>query len=215
MPDTVTLKTSRSLTRKRTAALAMEAEAMVVRFRPAVRWTDEELFEFCQQNGALRIEQTAEGEVVIMPPVGWEGSHRNFNLYGPFAAWHERSAVGQFSDSSGGFTLPNGAMRSPDVAWVAQERLDRLTKRQWEKFLPLCPDFVLELRSQTDRLSTLQEKMAEYLANGARLGWLLDPLERQVFVHRPGVPVEHLRQPATLSGEPVLAGFTLDLARVW
>ena len=215
MPDTATLETGRSSTRKRTAARAVEPEVMIVRFRPAVRWTDEELFRFCQQNNELRVEQNAEGEVIIMPPVGWEGSHRNFELYGPFWAWHERSAAGQFSDASGGFKLPNGAMRSPDVAWVAQERLDKLTPPQRKQFLPLCPDFVLELRSETDRLPTLKKKLAEYLANGARLGWLIDPLERQVFVYRPGAPVEHLRQPATLSGEPVLAGFTLDLARVW
>ena len=215
MPDTATLKISRSFTRRRAVALATEVEAMVVRFRPAVRWTDEELFEFCQQNNELRVEQTAKGEVIIMPPVGWEGSHRNFNLYGPFAAWQERSATGQFSDSSGGFKLPNKAMRSPDIAWVAQERLDGLTKQHWKRFLPLCPDFVVELRSETDRLPTLQKKMAEYIANGARLGWLIDPLERQVFVYRPATPVEHLKNPATLSGEPVLAGFTLDLARVW
>ena len=101
------------------------------------------------------------------------------------------------------------------MAWVAQERVDGLTKHLWNMFLPLCPDFVVELRSETDRLPTLQKKMAEYIANGARLGWLIDPLGRQVFVYRPGAPVEHLRQPATLSGAPVLAGFTLDLARVW
>ena len=106
-------------------------------------------------------------------------------------------------------------MRAPDLAWVAQERLDRLTSQQREEFLPLCPDFVVELRSKTDRLPRLKEKMAEYLANGARLGWLIDPLEKQVFVYGSDAPVEHLEDPATLSGEPVLAGFTLDLARVW
>ena len=188
---------------------------MIVRFRPAVRWTDEELFRFCRQNDELCIEQTARGEVIIVSPAGWESGGRNFNLYGPFFAWNEHAKGGRFSDSSGGFKLPNGAMRVPDLAWVAQERLDRLTSQQREEFLPLCPDFVVELRSKTDRLPKLKEKMAEYLANGARLGWLIDPLEKQVFVYRPDAPVEHLKDPATLSGEPVLAGFTLDLARVW
>ena len=106
-------------------------------------------------------------------------------------------------------------MLSPGLAWVLQERLDKLTPKQWKKFLPLCPDFVVELRSETDRLPALRKKMAEYVANGTRLGWLIDPLEKQVFVYRPDAPVEHLENPATLSGEPVLAGFTLDLARVW
>ena len=189
---------------------------MVVRFRPAMRLSDEELFRFCQQNKDLRIEQTADGEIIIMPPVGGEGSYRNFNLYAPFAAWGEQVGGGRFFDSSGGFKLPNKAMRSPDLAWVIQERLDKLTRAQWKKFLPLCPDFVVELRSETDRLPTLQKKMAEYIVNGARLGWLIDPLEKQVFVYRPGEKkAEHLKNPATLSGEPVLAGFTLDLTRIW
>ena len=215
MHEVATLKPRETITPKRTVAPSMEGEALVVRFRPAVPWNDTQLFNFCQQNEVLRIEQTAEGEVIIMPPVGGEGSHRNFNLYGPFAAWGERMGGGRFFDSSGGFKLPNGGMRSPDLSWIKQERLDKLTAKQKKQFLPLCPDFVVELRSQSDRLSMLQEKMAEYLANGARLGWLIDPLEKQVFVYRPGAPVEHLKEPATLSGEPVLAGFTLELARVW
>ena len=215
MHEVATLKPRKTITPKRIAAPSMEGEAMIVRFRPAVRWTDEELFKFCRQNDELRIEQTAQGEVVVMPPVGSEGGARHFDLYAPFSAWRERVGGGRFFDSSTGFTLPNGAMRSPDLAWVTQERLHKLTKKEWEKFAPLCPDFVLELRSRTDRLPRRKEKMAEYLANGARLGWLIDPLEKQVFVYRPDVPVEHFKDPATLSGEPVLAGFTLDLARVW
>ncbi len=106
-------------------------------------------------------------------------------------------------------------MRSPDVSWVAQARLDGLRPEDWKTFMPLCPDFVLELRSRTDRLPKLQDKMAEYIANGTRLGWLIDPQHKQVFVYRSDAPVEHLLNPATLSGDPVLAGFTLDLARVW
>ena len=189
---------------------------MIVRLRPAMRLTDKQLVQFCQDNSELRIEQTAEGELIIMPPAFSESSHQNFRLYEPFILWKNRKgAGGQFFDSSGGFRLPNKAMRSPDVSWVAQERLDKMTTKDWQSFMPLCPDFVVELRSRTDRLPKLKEKMAEYLANGARLGWLIDPLEKQVFVYRPDAPVEHLRDPATLSGEPVLAGFTLDLARVW
>ena len=214
MHDTAAIKTRKAPARKR-APVSMEGEAMIVRFRPAVQWTDEELFRFCRQNDELRIEQTARGEMIIMPPVGGEGGHRNFKLYVPFANWSERTGGGSFFDSSSGFKLPDKAVLSPDLAWITQERLDKLTPEQWKKFLPLCPDFVVELRSETDRLAALQKKMAAYLANGARLGWLLDPLERQVFVYRPDAPVERLQDPATLSGEPVLAGFTLDLARVW
>ena len=176
---------------------------------------DVQLTRFCQDNEGLRVEQTAEGEIIIMPPVGIEGSSRNFKLYAPFGIWQQQVGGGECFESSAGFRLPNGALRSPDISWVRQEQLDRLTPEQWGKFPPLCPDFVLELRSRTDRLTTLKEKMVEYLENGAKLGWLIDPLQKQVFVYRPGQPVEHLKVPATLSGEPVLAGFTLDLARVW
>ena len=193
----------------------MTEGAMIVRLRPAMRLTDRQLVQFCQDNSELRIEQTAEGELIIMPPAFSESSHQNFNLYIPFGVWHDKVGGGQLFDSSGGFRLPNKAMRSPDVSWVAQERLDRMTKKDWQSFMPLCPDFVLELRSRSDRLPRLKEKMAEYIANGARLGWLIDPLEKQAFVYRPDTPVEHLKAPATLCGEPVLAGFTLDLARIW
>ena len=188
---------------------------MLVRLRPVIRLTDKQLEDFCALNSELRIEQTAAGELIITPPVNSEGSHQNFNLYVPFAVWAERTGGGKFFDATGGFRLPNKAMRSPDVSWITQERLDRMTSADWQSFMPLCPDFVLELRSRTDRLPELQAKMAEYIANGARLGWLIDPLKKQVFVYRPDAPVEHLQNPTTLSGEPVLAGFTLDLARVW
>ena len=180
-----------------------------------MRLTADELFLFCQDNHELRIEQTAQGDLIIMAPVGTEGGHRNFNLYIPFGVWHERTGEGKFFDATAGFRLPNGAMRSPDVAWVRQEQIDRLTQAEWEKFAPLCPDFVVELRSRSDRLPILKKKLVEYLESGARLGWIIDPLKKQVFVYRPGQPVEHLKNPATLSGEPVLAGFTLDLTRVW
>ena len=188
---------------------------MVVHLRPVIRLTDGQLEDFCALNPELRIEQTADGDLIVMPPVNSEGSHQNFNLYQPFAVWAEKAGGGKFFDSSGGFRLPNKAMRSPDVSWVSQERLAPMKPKDWKGFLPVCPDFVLELRSRTDRLPKLQKKMVEYVANGTRLGWLIDPVEKQVFVYRPDAPVEHLLDPATLSGGPVLAGFTLDLPRVW
>lgn len=185
-----------------------------VRLRPAIRLDAEQLAEFCSMNGDLRIEQTAEGELVIMPPTSSDTGHRNAELTADFVIW-ARQHGGKVGDSSAGFTLPNTAVRAPDVSWVSEERMAQLTPEQRQSFAPVCPDFVLELRSRTDRLATVQQKMAEYIDNGARLGWLIDLTKKQVFVYRPGAPVEHLQAPATLSGEPVLAGFTLDLARVW
>ena len=200
---------------KRQESVSSDLSSYTVRMRRGVRLTNDQLFQFCQDNSELRIEQTAQGDLIIMAPVGSEGGHRGFNLYIPFGTWHEKTKLGKFFDATTGFRLPNKAMRSPDVAWVRQEKIDKLTKKQWETFAPLCPDFVVELRSRTDRLPVLQEKMVEFIGTGAQLGWLIDPLEKQVFVYRPGQPAEHLTNPATLSGEPVLPGFTLDLMRVW
>ncbi len=214
MHDTATLKT-RKAPAQRQAAAASEAGAMVVRFRPAIPFGDRELIRFCQQNAGLRIERSSRGDIIIMPPASGDAGRSNAELTADFVLWARQAATGTVFDSSSGFRLPDQSMLSPDVSWVARERLDELSQKDWQSFMSLCPDFVLELRSRSDRLPTLQKKMALYIANGARLGWLLDPLERQVFVYRPGAKVEHLKNPATLSGEPVLAGFTLDLARVW
>ncbi len=189
--------------------------AMIVRLRPAVkRLGRKQLEQFCADNRDLRIEQTAKGDLIIMPPTFSESGEQNASLIIELGIW-ARAHGGRVFASSAGFTLPNKAMRAPDVSWISQERYDKLPKRELKKFAKICPDFVLELRSATDRLRALHGKMAEYLDNGARLGWLIDPSEKQVFIYRPDAPVEHLQNPATLSGEPVLAGFTLDLARVW
>ena len=188
--------------------------AMVVQFRPAIRWRRKELEQFCAQNRDLRIEQTAKGEIIIMPPTSIDTGWQNANLTTEFVLW-ARKHGGVVGDSDTGFTMPKKGMRAPDVSWISQDRFDKLPKRERKRFAKICPDFVLELRSASDRLPKLHEKMVEYLANGARLGWLIDPLDKQVFVYRPDAPVEHLVNPATLSGDPVLAGFTLDLTRVW
>jgi Uma2 family endonuclease len=150
-----------------------------------------------------------------MPPTGGGAGRRNFEINGQFAAWVSQDGTGVGYDSSTGFRLPNSAVRSPDSAWVLKERLAQVPPDQQERFLPLCPDFVLELWSPTDRLRTVQAKMAEYVANGARLGWLLYPPERRVYVYRPNAPVEQLDNPDKLSGDPVLPGFTLDLRTIW
>ncbi|MFQ5595631.1 MAG: Uma2 family endonuclease [Anaerolineae bacterium] len=193
----------------------IERRPLVLQLRPAIEMTREQFFDFCQLNRDLRIERTAEGEIVIMAPAGGETSVRNARLVAQVIQWADRDGSGVVFDSSGGFDLPNGATRAPDVAWVRRSRLAALTPEQKRRFLPLCPDFVIELRSPSDSLSTVQDKMEEYLANGARLGWLIDPVSRQVHVYRPEIDVELLDNPTELAGDPVLAGFVIDLTTVW
>jgi Uma2 family endonuclease len=181
-----------------------------------VPWLTDDLFlRVCRDNPELRLELTAQGELIIMPPTGsetgWRGNEVSFSL----TAWAKRDGTGLVFDSSTGFTLPNGAKRSPDASWVRRARWSALTKEQRREFAPLCPDFVVELRSPTDSLATLRAKMLEYIENGAQLGWLLDPLERHVHIYRPGQPVEVLDNPTTLSGEPVLPGFVLAVSELW
>lgn len=177
--------------------------------------SNEQLFELCQINPELRVERTAQGEVIIMPPTGGETGNRNAVITTQLTAWSWQDGTGVTFDSSTGFDLPNGATRSPDAAWVRKTRLQKLTHAEREKFLPLCPDFVVEVRSPSDTLSTLQDKMLEYIANGAELGWLIDTKHRKVFVYRPGQLAEQLDNPLTLSGEGLLANFILNLERVW
>jgi Uma2 family endonuclease len=177
--------------------------------------TEEEFFRLCQLNELWRIERGAEGELILMPLVGAETSRLNFILTGCFAEWAEAEGTGVAFASSAGFVLPNGAMRSPDLAWVHRSRWEALTKEEQERFSPLCPDFVVELRPPSDSLKMLQAKMEEYLANGAQLGWLIDPSERKVYVYRPGAEVVCLENPTQVAGDPLLPGFVLDLERVW
>jgi Uma2 family endonuclease len=173
------------------------------------------LFDFCRANPELRIERKADGEVLIMSPEAASSGSGNIRLGRFFDEWAERNGTGRVFGSSAGFILPNGAMRSPDLAWVSNERLAGVAKKHWKKFLPVCPDFVLELRSPTDRLRALKEKMEEYIANGAKLGWLLDPESKEVHVYRARMAVEILKNPTKISGETVLTNFSLDLRRVW
>jgi len=184
---------------------------LVLRTRPAVEMNDAQFFAFCQQNSDLRIERTAKGDLVIMPPTAGDTGNRNFKLAVQFGRWVEQDGSGEGFDSSTGFVLPNGATRSPDLAWALRSRLAALTPDQKQGFLPLCPDFVLELRSSSDSLSAAHDKMREYQENGARLGWLLDPANRRVHVYRPNTPVETHDDPATVSGDPELPGFVLNV----
>ena len=182
---------------------------------PMAVMDDEQLLAFCRANPELHIERNAEGEVIVMSPTGAETSHRNLMIGAMLYLWAIRDGSGVAFDSSGGFVLPNGAMRAPDAAWVRRSRLATLTRAEKRGFLPLCPDFVVELRSESDRIDALQAKMDEYIANGAQLGWLIDPIEQVVYVYRPQQPMQRLVRPDTVSGEPVLNGFTLDLADLW
>jgi Uma2 family endonuclease len=180
-----------------------------------MRLSKEQFALLCEENPDLRFELTAEQELIIMPPAGSETGHRNSKLNLRLAAWAEVDGTGLTFDSSAGFTLPNGAIRSPDVSWIKQERWDALTKEQRIGFAPICPDFVAELRSPSDRLSELQAKMQEYIDNGALLGWLLDPIDKRAYSYRPNQPVETLDDPAELHGGPVLPGFVLHVREVW
>jgi Uma2 family endonuclease len=181
----------------------------------AQRMSDDEFFEFCQRHPDLRIERTSEGDLIIMPPTGGETGHSNFNLTVYFGNWVQAEGSGVGFDSSTEFKLPNGAFRSPDVAWVKNDRWEALTPDERMKFPPLCPDFVIELRSDSDRVTTLQAKMQEYIDNGALLGWLIDPLQKKVWVYLPNAAVECLENPSSVSGDPVLPGFVLPLDKVW
>ena len=183
---------------------------------PDASLSREQFFKFCQTNRDLRIEQDAHGKVIIMPPAGGETGSRNAEVTCVLGNWSVSETKGQFFDSSTGFILPNGATRSPDASWVLKTRLAQLTPDQKTKFLPLCPDFVIEIRSPSDALAALQDKMEEYRQNGARLGWLINAASKAVFIYRENqTGAETLSDPQTLSGEGVLPGFVLHMTDIW
>jgi Uma2 family endonuclease len=186
-----------------------------MRIRLAAPLGDDDLFDLCAANRELRIERTSDGELVIMPPTGGETGRRNFDLIGQFAVWVRQDGTGMGFDSSTGFLLPNGAERAPEVAWVRRSRWDALTEVQRRKFPPVCPDFVIELRSASDTLVAGQAKLEEYIACGCRLGWLIDPDERRAYVYRPGRSVEVREQTTELRGDPELPGLIIDLRSLW
>jgi Uma2 family endonuclease len=178
--------------------------------------TQEQFAALAASNRELQLERTAQGELIVNPPTGWQTGKRNSRITGQLDRWDEENEnLGQAFDSSTAFILPNGANRSPDASWVSQERWDALTDEQKGTFANICPDFVVELRSSSDTLKSLQEKMTEYMENGAKLGWLIDPQNRKVEIYRQQSEVEILENPAELSGEEVLPGFVLNMRRVW
>ncbi|CAN5223144.1 Uma2 family endonuclease [soil metagenome] len=179
------------------------------------KMTPDEFWKFCNKNPKLNAELTKEGDIIIMPPTGWNTTKRNAKVIRRLGNWAEKNGEGEFSESNGGFILPNGATRSPDAAWVLKSRLETLPAEALEKFLPLCPDFVIEMTSPSDSLSETQSKMAEYIENGAQLGWLIHSKTKQVFIYRPNQEVEILENPTKVSGESLLTGFELDLTEIW
>lgn len=188
---------------------------IALKLRPTLQLTDEVFEQLCQQNPDLRLERTAQGELIAMSPAGSESSRQNLSLSAQLWQWNQQAKLGITFDSSAGFTLPNGAIRSPDAAWVEKSRWERITPEQRRKFAPICPDFVLELKSPTDDLATLQAKLQEYIDNGAQLGWLIDPETQTVYCYQPGQAVQRLKQPSTLSGKTVLPNFVMDFTLIW
>jgi Uma2 family endonuclease len=186
-----------------------------VQLSPVVPMTQDQFFDFCQLNEDKRFERTAEGELIIMAPSGGESGFQDLSVSAQLYNWTRQTGKGKASGPSGGFILPSGANRAPDAAWLSPEQMASLTSEERKKFLPLCPFFLIEVKSPSDALKKLQAKMDEYLANGCRLGWLIDPETKQVHVYRPGRAVELLDHPQTVSGEPELPGFVLDLDPVW
>lgn len=189
---------------------------IVINFQDVLKKISDEEFEnFCRHNPDLEIELTKEGELVIMPPTGGKTGIRNFSIITEFGKWLEKDQSGVAFDSSTVFRLPNGAKRSPDLSWIKNERWEKLTEKEKESFPPLCPDFVVELRSPSDSLVNLQNKMKEYIENGMVLGWLIDPTEKKIYVYRPIAEPEILENPASISGEPLLKKFTLKMKKIW
>lgn len=186
-----------------------------INMSPIVHLDDTQFETLCAANPEIKLERTPTGELVIMSPTGGETGRNNAELAADFVIWNRQTKLGFVFDSSTCFKLPGGGDRSPDVAWVEKSRWEALSPEQQRQFPPLCPDFVLELVSPSDSLPMVRAKMQEYLNSGLRLGWLLNPRDRQAEVYRPQQPPEVLLAPDLLSGEPVLPGFTLNLAWLW
>ncbi|MEH2287893.1 Uma2 family endonuclease [Nostoc sp.] len=188
---------------------------MVLQLQPAIALTEDQFYEFCQLNPDFRIERNAVGELIIMPPTGSETDQHNFDIIVQLGIWTKQDGTGVGFGSSGGFTLPNGAVRSPDAAWIKRDRWEDIPLELRKKFAPICPEFVIELHSESDNLRILQDNMQEYIDNGTQLGWLIDRKQRQVFIYRPNIAVKKLDNSKTLYDESLLPRFVLDLSQIW
>ena len=181
----------------------------------SLKLTDEQYYQLCADNRDLSFERNAQGDLLIMPPTGGETGNINAGIIAQLWIWNNQNNLGKVFDSSTGFKLPNGANRSPDASWIPLAKWNGLTEQQKQRFLPLCPDFAIELLSPSDKLAKTQSKMQEYLDNGMLLGWLINRQQKQVEIYRQGKNVEILNTPDSLSGEEILSGFMLDLQPVW
>jgi Uma2 family endonuclease len=185
------------------------------RFRPETPMSDDELMRFCAANDFLRVERDANGEILVMTPAGNSTGRRNAYLIQVLGTWSDRDGRGYAFDSSTGFTLPDGSMRSPDAAWIQAIRWDAISKDDKDRFSPICPDFIIELRSPSDNLADLEAKMERWIANGAQVAWLIDPERQVVTVYRPGDQPEMYYHPTSVQGDGPIAGFELVMARIW
>jgi Uma2 family endonuclease len=181
----------------------------------SLRLTPAQFEQLCRDNPDLRLELTSNGGLIAMPPAGTTTGKRNASLTRQLTTWAEKDGSGIAFDSSTGFTLPDSAVLSPDASWVKRERWDALSEDEQEGFAPLCPDFVIELRSRWNTLKAQQAKMQEYLDNGTQLAWFIDPRNRRVFIYRPSEDVEVLTDAASISADPILKGFVLQLTELW
>jgi Uma2 family endonuclease len=182
---------------------------------PIIKLTEEQFYLLCQENPDLKLERNVKGELIVMPPTGGETGKRNVKLILQVGLWNEQTQLGEVFDSSTGFTLPNKADRSPDVSWVEKSRWEALTSQQREKFIPLCPDFAIEILSPSDSLNKTQDKMQEYIENGCRLGLLINRKKQELEIYRPDREVEVLQAPPTISVADVLPGLILNLQQIW
>ena len=198
-----------------TLLIQSESIPLTVHLPSTGKTTHEQFYELCQMNSELRLELSVNGEVIIMPPAFSDTGNRNFNIAVQLGVWADQDVTGEAFDSSTGFTLPNGAIRSPDASWIKSDRWNALTDQQKASFAPICPDFVIELRSASDTLKSLQNKMQEYIENGAILGFLIDRKNQTVHLYRPLRSPETLSNPEMVSGDPELPGFVLQMAKIW
>ena len=190
-------------------------ESVTLRLRPVLDLSPDQLLELSSLNNDVRLELTAQGELIIMAPAGFETGERNAEITTQLRVWAKRDGTGVTGDSSTGYTLKGRAVRSPGASWLLRSRRDALSAEQRRKYPEICPDFVIELVSSSDRLRVVQRKMEEWLDNGVRLGWLIDPEAKRVYIYRPNAEVQQLDNPASISGDPVLPGFVLDLRETW
>jgi Uma2 family endonuclease len=194
---------------------ALQEMPLPLRFRPETPMSDEDLMRFSAANDALRVERDANGEILVMTPAGNRTGRKNTAIISALDKWAEEDGRGYAFDSNTGFTLPDGSMRSPDAAWVSSARWDALSERDKDRFSPICPEFIIELRSPSDSLPDLEAKMVQWIANGAKLAWLIDPERQVVAVYRPGEEPEVHHHPSSVQGSGVLAGFELVMVRIW